>query len=81
MQALMLAMGLPGGFNSTKGKKVDDPKCNLSGAKVVKQRKYKQYMNLEWKKNNTQQQNSRGKGGGPRQFKKKRSQSDRNGGI
>lgn len=39
----MAALGLPAAFSSTKGKQVAG--ADVSGARVVKKRKYRQYMN------------------------------------
>lgn len=39
----MEALGLPTEFSSTKGKKVEG--ANVSAARVVRKRKYRQYMN------------------------------------
>jgi len=43
--AMMAAMGIPTGFDSTHGKGVDDPRCKLEGLSRKKVRKYRQYMN------------------------------------
>lgn len=40
---MMAAMGLPLAFSSTKGKQVKG--ADVSAARVVKPRKYRQYMN------------------------------------
>lgn len=42
-RAMMEMLGLPVGFDSTSGKKVDG--ADVSGKKVVKERKFRQYMN------------------------------------
>lgn len=41
--SLMLSLGLPVSFSSTKGKQV--PGADVSGARIVKKRRYRQYMN------------------------------------
>lgn len=42
---MMRAMGLPVDFDTTKGKQVDG--ADVSDAKVIKKRKYRQYMNRD----------------------------------
>eukprot|EP00976_Prorocentrum_cordatum_P024652 501565-Prorocentrum_minimum.AAC.3 len=43
--AMMAAMGIPTGFNTTQGKEVDDPNCNLSAIHKKSTRQARQYMN------------------------------------
>jgi U4/U6.U5 tri-snRNP-associated protein 3 len=40
---MMRAMGLPVGFDTTKGKQVEG--TDVGAAKVIKKRRYRQYMN------------------------------------
>jgi U4/U6.U5 tri-snRNP-associated protein 3 len=42
-EGMMLMMGFPGGFDTTKGKKVEG--ADISGAQVSSKREYRQYMN------------------------------------
>lgn len=42
---MMKMMGLPVGFDTTRGKEVSDKLTHMSGANIIKQRKYRQYMN------------------------------------
>lgn len=44
-EALMRAMGMPVGFDSTKGKHVDDPRCHVSGVNKRTKREARQFMN------------------------------------
>ena len=45
MEEQMRAMGLPVGFDTTQGKKVEDEKVNAHGVRLKTQRQYRQYMN------------------------------------
>jgi len=42
---MMAAMGIPFGFGSTQGKKVEDEACNAGAVKVNSKRSARQYMN------------------------------------
>jgi U4/U6.U5 tri-snRNP-associated protein 3 len=42
---MMAAMGIPFGFGSTQGKKVEDESCNVGAVKVNSKRSARQYMN------------------------------------
>lgn len=44
-EEMMAALGLPTQLSSTKGKNVEDDAANMSGARVMSKRKYRQYMN------------------------------------
>lgn len=41
----MKAIGVPIGFQSTKGKFVPDARCHAHAARIKSQRQYRQYMN------------------------------------
>jgi len=43
--AMMTAMGIPIGFDSTQGKYVDDEAANAGAVKVKSKRRARQYMN------------------------------------
>jgi U4/U6.U5 tri-snRNP-associated protein 3 len=43
--AMMTAMGIPTGFDSTQGKGTGDPRCKMEGMRRKEVRKYRQYMN------------------------------------
>ena len=43
--AMMAALGLPGGFDSTQGKEVADQACHMAGVRVSSKRQFRQYMN------------------------------------
>jgi U4/U6.U5 tri-snRNP-associated protein 3 len=43
--AMMRAMGIPIGFDSTKGKHVDDERCHVSGITKKNKREARQFMN------------------------------------
>jgi len=44
-RAMMEMMGIPCGFDSTKGKEVSDPNCKLSAVQKKSKRSARQYMN------------------------------------
>jgi len=43
--AMMAAMGIPTGFDTTQGKGTGDPRCKIEGMRRKEVRKYRQYMN------------------------------------